>query len=162
MNDLYGPEWILRLYYQIPKESPNWSRLCHLVCTNTQIDICDIEQNPKYGNISRVYPLIWRFLPALDLTVDTLLVRDLDSDISPREVAAVEEFLQSSKEFHVMRDHPHHGVAILGGTWGVKLERPKVREAFSRSFVKMAKDRRSVSPRNKAGPDQSLLKDYIW
>ena len=97
-----------------------------------------------------------------DLTVDALLVRDLDSNISPREVAAVQEFLQSSKEFHVMRDHPYHGVAILGGTWGVKLERPEVRQAFSRSFVKMAKDPRSTSPRDRAGPDQTLLKRYIW
>ena len=50
VNQMYGPEWVMRLYYQIPnKESQNWSKLCHLVCNNPQLDICDIEHNPKYG-----------------------------------------------------------------------------------------------------------------
>ena len=65
MTSRYGPEWVMRLYYQIPKTSPNWSKLCELVCTNPQIDICDIENNPRYGNLSKVYPLIWRFLAPL-------------------------------------------------------------------------------------------------
>lgn len=163
VNQMYGPEWVMRLYYQMPnKESQNWSKLCHLVCNNPQLDICDIEHNPKYGNISKVYPLVWRFLPALDATVETLLVRDLDSQISNREVAAVSEFLKSNKEFHVMRDHPYHGVAILGGTWGVKLSNSKVRQAFAKSFARMAKDPQSKAPRTKAGPDQVLLKRHVW
>lgn len=50
VNQMYGPEWVMRLYYQMPnKESQNWSKLCHLVCNNPQLDICDIEHNPKYG-----------------------------------------------------------------------------------------------------------------
>ena len=114
------------------------------------------------GNISKVYPLVWRFLPALDATVETLLVRDLDSQISNREVAAVSEFLKSNKEFHVMRDHPYHGVAILGGTWGVKLSNSKGRQAFAKSFARMAKDPQSKAPRTKAGPDQVLLKRHVW
>jgi hypothetical protein len=49
------------------------------------------------GNISKVYPLIWRFFPALDQQVDVLLVRDLDSQLNQRELDAVNEFM-SSKE----------------------------------------------------------------
>ena len=163
MSQLYGPQWVMRLYYQIPNpDSKNWSKLCHLVCTHPQLDICDIEQNPKFGNLTQVYPLVWRFLPALDSTVETLLVRDLDSHISHREVSAVQEFLESTKEFHVMRDHPYHGVAILGGTWGVKLNDSKVRRAMEKSFTKMRRDPKSRSPRTKAGPDQTLLSRYIW
>ena len=47
--------------------------------------------------------------------------RDLDSRFSDREQAAVEEWLNSSKKFHIMRDHPRHRPAMLGGTWGCKL-----------------------------------------
>ena len=57
VNQFYGPEWVMRLYYQIPnKKSQNWSKLCHLVCNNHQLDICDIEHNPKFGkSYSRVH-----------------------------------------------------------------------------------------------------------
>ena len=49
MEELYGPDWIMRLYYQIPKESQNWKRLCSIVCQNSNIDICDAENNPMFG-----------------------------------------------------------------------------------------------------------------
>lgn len=48
-------------------------------------------------DLSLLYPLLWRFLPILDANVDTLLVRDLDSHISMREVAAVKQFMNSRK-----------------------------------------------------------------
>ena len=38
-----------------------------------------------------------------------------------REIAAVQEWWQSEKSFHIMRDHPQHQTAILGGMWGIKL-----------------------------------------
>ena len=74
----------MRLYYHLSRDSPKWQRLCSIVCQDINIDICDVENNPKFGNISNVYPLNWRFLPGVDDQVDLLLVRDLDSDISER------------------------------------------------------------------------------
>ena len=50
---------------------------------------------PKFGNATKLYPLIWRFLPAIDPQVDLFFSRDLDSRISLREVEAVTEFLNS-------------------------------------------------------------------
>src|SRR5262249_9683013 len=43
-----------------------------------------------------------------------------DSRLNRREGAAVKEWLSSDRDFHVMRDHPHHNVPILGGMWGVR------------------------------------------
>jgi len=41
--------------------------------------------------------------------------RDLDSRVNSREAAAVKEWLNSEdKAFHFMRDHPAHGIEILG------------------------------------------------
>ena len=48
---------------------------------------------------------VWRFFPTLDPQVDIFLSRDLDSAITVREVEAVEEWLESEKMLHVMRDH---------------------------------------------------------
>ena len=84
MKKFYGTNWIMRLYYHLSKNSTNWQRLCTLVCQDSNIDICDVENNPKFGNISNVFPLNWRFLPSIDDQVDLLLVRDLDSDLSKR------------------------------------------------------------------------------
>lgn len=46
-----------------------------------------------------MYPLIWRFLPSLDPQVDLFFVRDLDSQISQREVDAVNEFMISGRVY---------------------------------------------------------------
>lgn len=37
-----------------------------------------------------------------------------------REVDAVNVWINSSKIGHIMRDHPHHGVQMLAGMWGIK------------------------------------------
>ena len=67
------------------------------------------------------YPgMFWRFLPMLDPNVNIFIVRDIDSRINPRDENAVNEWLQSDKILHVMRDHPHHYYKILGGMWGHK------------------------------------------
>jgi hypothetical protein len=62
--------------------------------------------------------MFWRFWAAEDKDVNIFLSRDCDSRISQREASAVNEWLQSNKDFHIMRDHPYHTVPILGGMWG--------------------------------------------
>ena len=64
--------------------------------------------------------MFWRFWASEDPDVDVFLSRDCDSRISEREVLAVEEWLKSDKDFHIMRDHPYHTVPILGGMWGCR------------------------------------------
>ena len=64
--------------------------------------------------------MFWRFLPASELDVEAMISRDTDSRLSSREAAAVEAWLTSGKSFHIMRDHPAHGVPMLGGMWGVR------------------------------------------
>ena len=67
-------------------------------CENpSSIELCDVYSNPRFGNISQIYPLNWRFLSVLDSQVDSVLIRDLDSLPSFREVSAVNEYLNSSK-----------------------------------------------------------------
>ena len=50
----------------------------------------------------------------LDPQVSHMVSRDLDSLLNDREGAAVQEWLKSDKAFHFMRDHPAHGIEILG------------------------------------------------
>jgi hypothetical protein len=64
--------------------------------------------------------MFWRFSAASDPTVNIALFRDCDSRIGRREVAAVDAWLRSGKDFHIMRDHPWHTFKILGGMWGCR------------------------------------------
>lgn len=64
--------------------------------------------------------MFWRFETSYDLEVDISIFRDTDSRLSLREKFAVDEWINSEKTFHIMRDHPYHGFPILGGMWGYK------------------------------------------
>lgn len=61
----------------------------------------------------------WRY-GALALDYDYMLFRDVDSRPFEREFAAIREWLPERFDFHVIRDHPFHGVPILAGLFGVK------------------------------------------
>ena len=111
---------------------------------------------PPTDSIDKVYPLIWRFFPILDQDVDVLLVRDLDSHISMREVSAVKEFLNSTKDFHIMRDHPFHIQPIMGGLWGIRQTMNRTKnEAVFKSMLLDAKH--SLSPPKERNHDQGGL-----
>ena len=60
------------------------------------------------------------------------------------------------------RDHPYHGVVILGGTWGVKLNDSVIRKQFKHSFDLMFRDPLFYSSRKNGGTDQTMLKKYVW
>lgn len=64
------------------------------------------------------YGMFWRFDPLKDKSIERFIIRDTDSRLSEREAKAVEQWEQTGKEFHIIRDHPHHGIQICGGLWG--------------------------------------------
>jgi hypothetical protein len=81
-----------------------------------------------------------------------MVVRDVDSRPTRREFAAVEEWLASGKALHIMRDHPHHKVVILGGMWGCRGSAIPDMEAMVDSWKLWAKK----------GQDQDFLRDVIY
>lgn len=64
--------------------------------------------------------MFWRFEPASEEGVDIMICRDCDSRLSLRDKAAVDEWLVSGNQFHIIRDHPQHCTTILGGLWGCR------------------------------------------
>jgi hypothetical protein len=69
--------------------------------------------------------MFWRFYPIESNDIDYFLSRDADSRITDREMNLVNEWINSDKAFHIIRDHPYHGVPILGGTFGVNIKKFK-------------------------------------
>lgn len=97
-------------------------------------------------------PAFWRFLPASDPGVEAFLVRDADSPVTPREVAAVDTWLASGKDFHIMRDHPKHEMPILAGMWGCRTGR----------FRDLADQVRAWHRFDYYGSDQTFLERVVY
>lgn len=96
--------------------------------------------------------MFWRFRAVYQLNFDTLIVRDVDSRISMRELSAVDDWIKSNKSFHIMRDHPYHRTPILGGMWGVKGEFLKYSSAWNHQ----------IEFGNSLGEDQNFLRRYVY
>ena len=82
-----------------------------------------------------------RFLPLVDPQVSVMVSRDLDSRLTAREQAAVEDWLETGLTFHVMRDNPQHDTDILAGMWGARLDtgdRAVVTEAMGKLVAQVS------------------------
>ena len=166
ISSFYNSSWVVRLYHDIGSDDPLMADLCSLACSNDQLDLCSVPQlpHPLLAKAVPMFPMIWRFFPTLDTQVDAFMSRDLDSIVTSREVKAVEEWVQSGKTLHTMRDHPQHNVPMLGGMWGVQMPRRSKtwRAVWKRIWTNIIADPLSQSDRGSKGPDQTLLSRYVW
>lgn len=62
----------------------------------------------------------YRFFSIDDPEVEISIIRDADSRIYERDRMCIEDFVNSDKLFHIIRDHPNHHHRIMGGMWGIK------------------------------------------
>ena len=156
------PDWTMRLYHEFPQDDPKMDQLCQWSCQYSQLQLCHAHHIPALGNVSKIFPMIWRFLPLLDPQVTHFLSRDLDSHLIQRGADAVNEWLtKSDKSFHVMRDHPNHKIEIPGGLWGVRMT--DVDRAMIASVMNMAaRNFWFWGDRGKYSADQTILKQYFW
>jgi hypothetical protein len=154
---LLFPSWTIRLYSdQSTINRLNLKNLTHLA---NNLDVCNINQIPILGNVGEYLSgKLWRFLPALDPMVDIISSRDLDSPLTKREQIVIEQFLNSNYIFLTIRDHPMHGIPILGGLWTSALYRNRL--LFLRLFSILL-DKNKVK-RYSLMHDQTLLTELVW
>jgi len=98
--------------------------------------------------------MFWRFFAA-DNHDGVMISRDTDSRLSAREKAAVDEWLASDKDFHIMRDHPYHQTEILGGMWGV-------RNGLLKDIRRMIVNYNTGDFDNKYQVDQNFLREVVY
>lgn len=103
---------------------PGWTARFYVgtsVPTDTKVSLerqgAEVIEMKEPGDWTSMF---WRFEAASDSKVDVMLSRDADSRINLREAEAVDVWMKSDAQFHIMRDHPAHATEILGGMWGVK------------------------------------------
>ena len=106
--DTIYPGWIGRFYCgkSVPID------IIEILKTYTNVEVIEMEENGDWSG------MFWRFYACEDS--DVMISRDTDSRLNLREKNAVDEWLNSDKDFHIMRDHPYHNSLILGGMWGVR------------------------------------------
>jgi hypothetical protein len=139
----YFPGWICRFYI----DDSCQSELIESI-TGDNVEVVLVESKDSF------HGMFWRFWAVEDPEVDVFLSRDCDSRFTDREVAAINEWLQSDKDFHIMRDHPYHTVPILGGMWGCR--RGILRQVnFSKSIEQWNQFHRK-------GIDQDFLGQIIY
>jgi hypothetical protein len=105
----YFPEWICRFYID---NSCDEKLIKTIKGDNVEVVLVDSKDS--------FHGMFWRFWASEEEDTDVFLSRDCDSRFSDREVAAINQWLSSNKDFHIMRDHPYHNVPILGGMWGCR------------------------------------------
>ena len=105
----YFPGWICRFYID---KNCKQELIDTIVGDNVELVLVDSKDSFD--------GMFWRFWAAADPDVNIFLSRDCDARLSSRESVAVNEWLVSDKNFHIMRDHPYHTVPILGGMWGCR------------------------------------------
>ena len=110
------------------------------------------------------FGMFWRFQPLDDRSIDRFIVRDTDSRLNPREAAAVKEWIDSGKPFHMMRDNIHHDpVPICGGMWGATSEFRPGYDNLLKQWLAMNGHRVFSHPRGKYFyMDQVFLQEKIW
>lgn len=103
------PGWVARFY--IDDTIPNC--IDKLLRTFEHVEVVVMPRHK--GNEA----MMWRFLPASEYGT-VMISRDADSWVSSREKACVDQWLESNKNFHIIRDHCYHSQKIMGGMWGVR------------------------------------------
>ena len=148
------PKWVVRIYYNstVPDkyihEYKELGAEC-VLCENKGINKMNWEG------------MFWRWLPLDDKNVNFWVSRDADSRLSKREAGLVEEWMNSGKTLHSIRDHRCHMHCIMGGLFGInnilfheKYTFQKVTDIIDELY-KYYKER----PYN---VDQIFLNDTLW
>jgi len=113
----------------------------------------------KYETDHRWYNSTWRFKAISEDSVDIMICRDSDSRVFIRDVFAIEEWLESNYNYHIIRDHPvgHHW-KMNAGMWGAK------KTDFISNINLLLEDYKTKNSNllNHKNFDQFFLRDVIY
>jgi hypothetical protein len=140
------PDWICRFYVG----RSTYTALPRLIKLLEELSNVELVYMNEEGDYASTF---WRFYPCAEEDVSIMMSRDTDSRISYREKSAIDEFINSTFEFHVIRDHPFHlHHEILGGLFACK-----------KGLLKnVMKDIEHYPKTDDYGIDQYFLRDLVY
>jgi len=140
------PGWLMVVYYTKTCNQKVIEELRKLKYVELQFyDLPDSNRNTML-----------RFIAGFELKNDIVIFRDADSRINLREKCAVEDWLKSKKNVHMMRDYRLNRSTMMAGMWGVRnkiIAKPNIILDFWKYFN---------DPKNKLWMvDQKYLAKYV-
>lgn len=158
-NDEIYTSGILANAKEVDKFYPGWQLVVfYSDCVSLEIIDKLNQLNAKTifaGQAKGHLASLWRFLPIEAPNVQRVLVRDADSRLNDREVAAVNDWISSKLDVHLMRDHPFHNAKIMAGMFGAK---------GGQNFgltAKITSNMFAFGTQNK-GIDQKILGEFLY
>ena len=152
INKIKLPEWITYIYYS--EDVPN--EYIEMYKHYNPILIKCKKTDYKWEG------MFWRFNPINNNNINIFLSRDADSRITDREIKFINDFINSDKCFHIIRDNPGHEIEILGGTFGVKVKEFNKKYKIKNIDEYILEYRKLYHKNIEKQPDQIFLRDKIW
>ena len=147
------PDWEIRLYY----DDNLYSQPSTLVSIPKLKDVLNIKLILIEEDAPLCQAMLWRILPLYDLNTETVICRDIDSLLIPKERIAVEEFIKLDGMCHNIIDNTQHNTCLMGGLCG--FSGPAFRKFFSLTSLDILCQGHDMS---KKASDQTVLKEKIW
>ena len=119
-NDLYNIGMVKNAQ-QVPEIYSGWQMIVYHDNTVPKETLHILEDlNVKLINVDgHTHGMFWRFFVADLSDCEYAIFRDGDSRLSIREKMAVDEWIESGKTIHVMRDHPAHQIPYGNNALGI-------------------------------------------
>ena len=138
------PEWIVRIYHDDTVPS--------------QVLQTIKSENVQFVKITTKTPFepkeIWNLFVATDPCLERYLIRNIDTRLTARERAAVDQWIDSGKRFHIIRDHPVHvNDSIPNGLWGGTKDAVPDMMSLIKNYIKDS---------TQYGTVQQFLNKEIW
>lgn len=148
MNRLIYPGWETWIMMDDPVYQQYENYLQHLPCDELVV----LPSGPIcHGMLLRMFPLFQN-------DVTHVLCRDADAITTYKEAQAVQEWIDSGLGFHGITDNPAHGLPMMGGMVGFRVDHFKATFPEWTSFEKMIKGQ----DLSKRGSDQDFMMKKIY
>lgn len=154
LSKKFFSDWKVRIYYNdtVPEkyidEYKDLGGEC-ILCSN-------VGKNKKNWE-----GMFWRWYPLDDEKVEYWISRDADSRLSKREADLVNEWIDSGKTLHSIRDHRCHWHCIMGGMFGINNKSFHKKYKFDKieNIINCVYKRTGERPYN---VDQEYLNKHLW
>ena len=143
----------------VPKLYPGWECVIYF---RSDCDTKVIKKLSKINHVklinmdqSTITPRMWRFIPAFEKGY-IVIIRDTDSRLNIKEKVAVDEWLESDKDVHIMRDYETHVNKIQVGMFGC---RNGILNDYKELFYRMSNIENIKDPIN---DDENIMSNYFY
>ena len=143
------PDWKLYIYY----DNTINNKIIQFLKNATNV----VEKDMTDHWLSKYDKMMWRNLAMDDETLDIVCIRDCDGWLSYREKVIMEDWINSDKDIHIIRDHCWHAGKIGGGLWGRKNSvKLNMEQLMTNYFTK------NINHKSHSGEDQDFLTDNFY